>query len=297
MSSAQKAATILPEMENYDIRVLQTLERGMVQYEVVPFKELIRYSGLNESELEHRLGLLHKHDLIYRQRDPYLGYQMNYNGYDLLALNSLVRGGFLEALGPMIGVGKEADIFQAITPEEKVVALKFHRLGRTSFRDTRRKRDYIADRRHVSWLFQSRLAAENEYKALELMYKAGVHVPEPHMQNRHCIVMQHIEGIQLNEAIKLDVPRVYLMDILENMRVAYGAGVIHTDLSEYNLLITSSGEIWIIDWPQYITRSHANADEFLERDIGNVVYFFKRKHGVDLSLSEALEIVKKGSTS
>lgn len=297
MSSAQKAATILPEMENYDIRVLQTLERGMVQYEVMPFNELIKYSGLNESELEHRLRLLHKHDLIYRQRDPYLGYQMNYNGYDLLALNSLVKAGVLEALGPMIGVGKEADIFQAITPEEKVVALKFHRLGRTSFRDTRRKRDYIADRRHVSWLYQSRLAAENEYKALELMYKAGVHVPEPYMQNRHCIVMQIIEGIELSEAIKLDVPKVYLMDILENMRISYGAGVIHTDLSEYNVLITSSGEIWIIDWPQYITRSHANADEFLERDIGNVVNFFKRKHGVDLSLTEALEIVKKGSTS
>lgn len=266
----------------------------MIQHEMVPFEEVIKYSRLNESELDWRLRKLNELELVYRQSEPYLGYILNYTAYDLLALNALVKGEVLEALGPPIGLGKEADVYQAITPENIVVAVKFHRLGRTSFRDTRRKREYIANRKHMSWLYQSRLAAENEYKALQAVYEGGVSSPEPFTHNRHCIVMQIIEGIQLNEVIELDQPIEYLNDILKNVRKALKVGVIHSDLSEYNVLITREGKIWLIDWPQYVTLDHPNGLEFLERDIENIVYFFQRKHHVELTLKEALIKVKKG---
>ena len=206
MSSAEKAAQTLPSLENYDLRVLQAIELGMIQHQIVPHEEVLRLSGLNENEIDHRLDMLYKNELIYRERDPYLGYLMNYNGYDLLALNALVKGEILEYLGPSIGIGKEADVYEGVTPDEKIVAVKFHRLGRTSFRDTKRKREYLADRRHTSWLYQSRLAAETEYDALQRMYKAGVKVPEPLYQNRHTIVMQYIKSIQLSDVISLDEP-------------------------------------------------------------------------------------------
>jgi len=292
VSSAEKAANALTKMESHDLRILQAIELGMIQHEVVPFDEVIRYSGLNEGELEYRMKRLDELELLYRQWDPYLGYIMNYNAYDLLALNALVKADVLEALGPPIGVGKESDVFEAVTPDDVKVAVKFHRLGRTSFRDTRRKREYVADRRHISWLYQSRLAAEAEYSALRSMHEAGVSVPEPIDQNRHVIVMQLIEGTQLSDVISLDEPRLFLDDILEDVRLAYRAGVIHTDLSEYNILVDGEGMVWIIDWPQYTSTDHPNAMELLERDVGNVVYYFKRKYGLQYDLEQALKRVR-----
>jgi len=292
VSSAEKAAAALTKVESYDLRILQAIELGMIRHEVVPFEEVVRYSGLNESEVEYRMKGLDELELLYRQRDPYLGYIMNYNGYDLLALNALVKAESLEALGPPIGVGKESDVFEAVTPGDVKVAVKFHRLGRTSFRDTRRKREYVADRRHISWLYQSRLAAEAEYSALKSMHEAGVSVPEPIDQNRHVIVMQFIQGTQLSDIISLDEPRLFLDDVLEDVRLAYGAGVIHTDLSEYNILVDGEGEVWIIDWPQYTSTDHPNAMELLERDVGNVVYYFQRKYGLEYDLEQALNQVR-----
>jgi len=292
VSSAEKAAAALTKVESYDLRILQAIELGMIRHEVVPVKEVVRYSGLNEREVEYRMKGLDELELLYRQWDPYLGYIMNYNGYDLLALNALVKAESLEALGPSIGMGKESDVFEAVTPEDVKVAVKFHRLGRTSFRDTRRKREYVADRRHISWLYQSRLAAEAEYRALRSMHEAGVSVPEPIDQNRHVIVMQFIQGTQLSDIISLDEPRLFLDDILEDVRLAYKAGVIHTDLSEYNILVDGDGEVWIIDWPQYTSTDHPNAMEFLERDVGNVVYYFKRKHGLEYDPEQALNQVR-----
>lgn len=292
MSSAEKAAQALPALENYDIRVLQAIELGMIQHQIVPHNEVLRYSGLNISEIEHRLDNLYQSELIYRERDPYLGYLMNYNGYDLLALNALVKAEILEYLGPSIGIGKEADVFEGVTPDDKTVAVKFHRLGRTSFRDTKRKREYLADRRHTSWQYQSRLAAETEYKALQIMHEASIQVPEPVYQNRHTIVMQYIEGVQLSEIIELVEPEIFLNDILTNMKKAYKAGIVHSDLSEYNILIDKETHVWIIDWPQYITKDHYNAEEILERDIGNITYYFNRKFGTEMTRTEAIDFVK-----
>ena len=292
MSSAEKAAEAITKLESYDLRILQAIELGMIHHEVVPVKEVVRYSGLNERELEYRMKRLDELELLYRQWDPYLGYIMNYNGYDLLALNALVKAESLEALGPSIGIGKESDVFEAVTPGDVKVAVKFHRLGRTSFRDTRRKREYVADRRHISWLYQSRLAAEAEYRALKSMQEAGVSVPEPIDQNRHVIVMQFIQGTKLSDIISLDEPQLFLDDILEDVRLAYKAGVIHTDLSEYNILVDGDGEVWVIDWPQYTSTDHPNAEELLERDVGNVVYYFQRKHGLEYDPEQALNHVR-----
>ncbi len=265
----------------------------MIKHQLVPHDELLRLTGFREGRLIHHLSRLYDFKLIYRHSEPYLGYLMNFNAYDLLALNAIVKAGVIDFLGPSVGVGKEADVYEGMTSEGKTVAVKFHRLGRTSFRDTKRKRVYLADRRHTSWLYQSRLAAETEFRAMKMTYEAGVSVPTPIHQSRHVIVMQYIEGSQLSDIISLEGPRDFLLGVLYNMRLTYGVGVIHTDLSEYNILIDEEGKEWIIDWPQYILRSHQNAEKTLERDLGNIVNFFNRKHGTSMTLEEAIKYVKK----
>jgi len=49
--------------------------------------------------------------------------------------------------------------------------------------------------------------------------------------------------------------------------------------------------MWIIDWPQYVSADHPNALELLERDIGNVVYYFRRKYGLEYDPDQALKHV------
>lgn len=52
--------------------------------------------------------------------------------------------------------------------EGEVFALKLHRLGRTSFRDVKSKRDYLGTRSSYSWLYLSRLAALKEYAFMKV---------------------------------------------------------------------------------------------------------------------------------
>ena len=291
MSSAEKAASLLTKLDPREFRILQGIELGMAKYEFVPVETIEKYTGLGMDEVKHWLGELDHKDLVWRQFEGYFGFILNYNSYDLLALNALVRGEIIDALGMPLGMGKEADVLEALTPSNEGVAVKFHRLGRVSFRDTRRKREYLS-RRHVSWLYQSRLAAEKEYTALTLAFHAGVSVPKPIYQNRHTVVMQRIEGHQLGDVPTLDKPEGYLNEILVDVRKAYKAGVIHADLSEFNIIVSNEGVVYIIDWPQYISSNHPNAGEILERDVKNILVFFHRKFRVERSLEDALQVIK-----
>ncbi|MCJ7560850.1 serine/threonine-protein kinase RIO2, partial [Candidatus Bathyarchaeota archaeon] len=183
-------------------------------------------------------------------------------------------------------VGKEADVYDALNPDGVRIAVKFHRLGRISFRQTRRKRGYTKE--HASWLFQSRLAAEKEFQGLKLVYQHGIAVPEPLNQNRHAIAMGMIEGAELAKWREIPKPEKVLKEVMRNVKKAYlKAGVIHADLSEYNIILKPDMHILIIDWPQYVMVDHPNAQQLLMRDVRNVLNFFSRKFSVKVKVKEA----------
>lgn len=293
MSSVDIAIRTFRTLEPEDFRVLQVIEVAMGRYRHVPEKALPKLTELNQRELDFRLSRLSKFGLIERWPGTYVGYVLYTAGYDCLAINALVKAGLLEAFGKSLGVGKESDVYDALTPENRRVVMKFHRLGRLSFRNTRRTRGYVAERTHISWLYQSRLAAEREFEALKLVYAHGVAVPEPIHQNRHVVMMSMIEGAELAEFNDLPSPERTLKQVLSNVRKAYvKAGVIHADLSEFNIIMQPNWHVVIIDWPQYVTKDHPNAEQLLERDVRNVLHFFNRKFKTETRLEEALGYVK-----
>jgi len=292
MSSAEIAVQVFRTLENKDFRALHVIEAAMAKHEYAPKELIAKYAKFSVEEASFRLSRLHKMRLIRQMQGPYVGYTLNYAGYDCLAINALVRAGILESFGKPLGVGKEADVYDALNPKGERIAVKFHRLGRISFRQTRRKRDYAAAKESASWLFQSRLAAEKEFQALNLVFPRKVAVPEPISQNRHVIVMGMIEGAELAEWREVPNPRKVLKEILLNIRRAYlRAGLIHADLSEYNVILKPDMHILIIDWPQYVTTSHPNARQLLTRDIKNILDYFERKHGLSVKLEDALDYV------
>ncbi len=94
---------------------------------------------------------------------------MTFLGYDYLALKALSSRGAVTSVGNQIGVGKESDIFIAANENDEQMVLKFHRLGRTSFRQLKNKRDYLKNRKCASWLYLSRLSAMKEYAYMKVI--------------------------------------------------------------------------------------------------------------------------------
>jgi RIO kinase 2 len=290
MSSADVAVRVFRKLENEDLRVLRIIETAMSKHEFVPEELIAKFAKSSINEIDFRLSRLNKMGLIYRMRGAYVGHTLNYAGYDCLAINALVKAGVLEAFGKPLGVGKEADVYDALTPKGERIAVKFHRLGRISFRQTVRKRGYST--KHFNWLFQSRLAAEKEYQALKIVFLKKVAVPKPISQNRHVIAMGMIDGAELAQWKEISKPEKVLKEILLNVRKAYlKAGIIHADLSEYNVILKPDMHILIIDWPQYVTKEHPNAQQLLTRDVRNILQYFKRKHMLKVKLKEALDYV------
>lgn len=280
------SADQIRELHKYEVRILHILERLMRRYRWVPLDIIKRTIGLSESEVSYRLGRLMDGGFVRFDTVPYEGYSLIFQGYDALALLSLSKKGTIQALGCMIGEGKESVIYEGLGLSP--VALKFHHVGQRSFQSARITRDYIPEEGNCPWLLASRLSAEREFEALRTLHP-DVSVPLPVDINRHTIVMEFIPGATLNRCL-LESPGDILSEIIENVRLAYNAGIIHSDLSEFNVMHDGS-RIFIIDWPQWISRDHPNAEELLMRDLANITRYFSRRYHVDLAPVEAYEMV------
>jgi len=297
--SFRELAKAFRTLESRDFRVLTGVELAHGSYAFPPVGEIRKYANLPLDEVEFRLDLLAKKGLLRRipsSKIGYDGYSLNYSGYDCLALNALVKAGALDALGKPLGIGKEADVYDGLSRKRRVT-VKFHRIGRTSFRQTRRARGFVADRSHTTWIYQSRLAAEREFQTLRLVHRSGVSVPRPIAHNRHVVVMGLIRGLELNDVGTIDAPEIVLNNILLNVRKAYvNAHLIHADLSEFNVIVRRNGRVLFIDWPQSVRVSHPNATDILARDVTNILKFFQRKFGVKYLIDKTLAYVRGESS-
>lgn len=283
-----QAIKIFKQLEEDDVRLLAGMERAMRRYEYIPMDRLPMMTRFLPKDLEYRLNRLDKFGLIKRRTFKYLGYTLLPAGYDTLALWSLVKRDVLEAFGSAVGVGKEADIYDALQPDETKVAVKFNRLGRISFTRVRRVRSYKLER---GWIDASRSAAQREFKVLQKIYPK-VAVPQPIALDRHVLVTGLIDGDELANVAEITEPEPVLDEILENVRKAHRLGVVHADLSEHNVIIRPRGEVLIIDWPQWVPISHPRVEELLKRDVYNVLKYFRRKFRLSRDLTESIKHVK-----
>ncbi|HPD75170.1 MAG TPA: RIO1 family regulatory kinase/ATPase [Methanoregulaceae archaeon] len=273
-------------LHKYELRILTVLERLMKRYAWVPEEQVRHAAELSESETAYRISRLMEFGMVRYNTVPYDGYSLVFTGYDTLALHALVKKGTISAIGSLIGEGKESVVYEALglCP----VAIKFHRVGQRSFSAARSKREYMPGEGHVPWIFASRLSAEREFAALTALQET-VSVPLPIGCNRHAVVMSLITGLNLNRC-PLEDPEAMLDAILANVRSAYKAGVIHADLSEFNIMI-QDGKPVIIDWPQWIETGHPNAEGILQKDLTTILTFFKRKYHISSTPEDALRCV------
>ena len=278
-----EAAKLLPDIEKEDLRILMAIEIGMKRSEYVKINNIKFYSRYKMEETLFRLNKIHKLDLIIRDSSKNeIGYTLNSIAYDLLALHTLVEKNIVSQLGPLIGKGKESDVYSCMDDNENIYALKIYRMGRTSFKSIKRSRDLTGERSHLSWLYINRLAAKKEFEVLKRIYKLNLNTPKPIGYNRHIVVMSYLRGKELVYYKSIKNPDKIFNRIIKQMEIIYQkANIIHGDLGEFNIVLDEKGNILIIDWLQWIPSDHPNATSILERDIRNVCNYFQKKYKVE----------------
>jgi len=200
----------------------------------------------------------------------------------LLLLGKLISDGVIETLDFPISTGKEANVFRAITPSKDYLCIKIYRTSTSTFRHitkyiigdprfahpNKNRRDIIND-----W-------AKKEYKNLERIDRTTVHAPTPLKHIRNVLLMQYIgtanQPAPLLRTVDLPDPQLTYDTLISDIHAMYkDAGLIHADLSEYNILYHEDTP-YIIDVGQAVLKEHPNAKEFLKRDLKNINRYFKK---------------------
>lgn len=288
---------LLRYMSSDDFRVLTAVEMGMKNHELVPGALVATIANLKHGGCHKHLRELCKQKLLsYERGKRYDGYRLTNMGYDYLALKTLCSQGLVQSVGNQIGVGKESDIYVAANEEGRELVLKISRLGRVCFRKLKEKRDYHKHRNKASWIYLSRLAAVKEFAFMKALHDRGFPVPEPVGFNRHCILMELINGHPLCHVHDLEDP-AQLYDQLMDLLVKLGnCGLIHGDFNEFNLMLSSEDKPTLIDFPQMMSTSHPNAEWYFDRDVNCVREFFKKRFGYESELFPKFSDIERDDT-
>jgi RIO kinase 1 len=218
-------------------------------------------------------------------------------------LRKLIISGPLDRIEGIISAGKEANVYLAYDQSGIEVAVKIYKIDRNT---SKWMRPYIiGDPRfkkipkNISKLIF--LWASKEYKNLKRAYKVGLNVPKPIHVTNNILIMEYI-GVESTPAPLLkdvkdpeDVESLFqeVMTFIKNLYQK--AHLVHGDLSEFNILYHNYKPIFI-DISQAVDIQHPNAEEFLVRDIENIVNFFN-KLGIEFTKSESknfyYEIINK----
>lgn len=281
-------------MSRDDFRVLIAVEMGMKNHEIVPCSLVASIASLKHGGCNKVLRELVKHKLIAWERTKTVqGYRLTNAGYDYLALKALSSRQVVESVGNQMGVGKESDIYIVANGEGQQFALKLHRLGRTSFRNLKNKRDYHKHRHNVSWLYLSRLSAMKEFAYMKALYERKFPVPKPIDYNRHAVVMELINGYPLCQIHHVEDPASVYDEAMELIVKLANHGLIHGDFNEFNLILDKDDHITMIDFPQMVSTSHPNAEWYFDRDVKCIRDFFMKRFSYESELYPTFNDIRR----
>jgi len=199
----------------------------------------------------------------------------------LLILSKAIKKGIVETVDYPISTGKEANVFRATAPSGGNVAVKIYKIETAPFL---RKMSYLEGDPRFSKIKMSERGiveafARKEYKNLEICERAGVHSPKPLYIDGHVLIMSFLGegGLPYPTMDRAEPPHgeAALDSILQDIRAMYRAGLVHADISEYNVML---GPVpYLIDFGQGVILSHPNAETFLERDVAIILKYFEKR--------------------
>lgn len=217
----------------------------------------------------------------------------------LFAIAKLMKDGHFSTVDYPVAKGKEANIFCATTHDGRKVAVKIYRIDTSNFI---RMHDYISGDPRFSGTSRKRFETilawtRKEYSNLKAFHEAGVSVPRPLAFLRNIVVMEFfgVENIAFStlEQMGSEQPEKDYQFMLTQVKKMYQAGFVHGDISEYNILVTDDG-LKLLDCAQAVLLAHPRADEFLRRDVENLVRYFRKQGASGADFDKAMAYVKDG---
>ena len=214
-------------------------------------------------------------------KEEWKTYQNVFDNFTHRNLFKLAAKGFFEELSSTITLGKEANIFSAITKDETHVIVKIYRLQNCDFN---KMYDYLQiDPRFQNLTKQRRKVifgwTQREYQNLVKAREAGVEVPTPLYFMNNILVMQLIgKKDQVAPMLKDALPddcQDFFERTLRAYKKLYQQGLVHGDLSEFNILNHQNRPV-LIDFSQATQLRNPNAESYLKRDIRNIQRFFSK---------------------
>jgi RIO kinase 2 len=290
LSSFSKAGHLVSLLNKGDFKILKVFASSLKNRQFLNLTTLSQYANLSQGLIEHHLERLVKFGLISKSN---IGYTLLVTGLDMYVLKILSNKNIITALGPQIGIGKEAEVYLARDLLNQDRILKMFRLGRSSFKQIKRKRDVGTGIN--SWLLLNIETAKKEYDILTYLKDSSSSFPTPLYRSFHCIVMEAIYGNRLSDIGNLSDPEHVLDKIINNIAIAYRRGFINGDLNEYNILVNDDN-IFILDWPQAVIVDTVNADIVLTRDVKNILKFFSKKFNVEKDTHEIINKIKRNAS-
>lgn len=209
-------------------------------------------------------------------------------------LQPLVEDGLIDSVVRQLMSGKEAMVFIVRCGDNIRCAKVYKESNKRSFRqavdytENRKTKNSRRARAMEKRTRYGRKAREESWQSAEVdalhrLAAAGVRVPAPYNFHEGVLLMELITGADGEPAPRLndveltaeDARAFHHMLMLQVVRMLC-AGVIHADLSEFNVLAGSDGPV-IIDLPQAVDAAGNNhAKSMLERDVLNLTTYFGR---------------------
>ena len=223
-------------------------------------------------------------------------------------LQSLVEEGLIDAVIRQLMSGKEATVYVVRCGEEMRCAKVYKEATHRSFRqavdytENRKVKNSRQARAMAKGTRYGRQAQEAAWQSAEVdaLYRlaaAGVRVPKPHQFHDGVLLMELVTDAEGNAAPRLndcdftpEAARAHHASLLTEVVRMLCAGVVHGDLSEFNILLAADGPV-IIDLPQAVDAAGNNhASRMLLRDVDNLRDFFGRFARELLGTDHAREI-------
>ena len=194
----------------------------------------------------------------------------------------------------MLEEGKEAVVLSGLRKEKELIIIKVYRVDACDFKkmwkylveDPRFKG--VNKRTHAV----VKIWCQREFKNMMIACAAGVNCPKPIAFKDNILIMSFIgdKGALARRLIDVrpDNPKELYKMVLENLRKLASAGLVHGDLSAYNILLWD--EPYFIDFSHGTTLKNQSALELLKRDIKNINSYFSK---LDIAVKDPEDIFKE----
>ncbi|MCB9358735.1 serine protein kinase RIO [Candidatus Woesearchaeota archaeon] len=229
-------------------------------------------------------------------REKWKTYNNVFDQFTHRNLFKLASEGFFEDLKSTVALGKEANVFTAAKEDGSEVIVKIYRLENCNFN---KMFDYIKQDPRYEGLNKKRREiifawTQREFRNL-LKAREVIRVPTPLKCKDNIVVMELIGDVdpapELKDAVPAN-PKKFFDEVIKNIKKLYKAGLVHGDLSHFNILNNNEHPVFI-DFSQATTTDNAEAEDLLKRDVGNIVNFFNKRCGMKADPESIISKIRK----